>query len=383
MALHFERAEYQIRIAAAIAAMERDGLDGLLMFKQESMYYLTGYDTFGFCFFQCLYLGADGKLALLTRSADLRQAQHTSIIEDIRIWTDQAGARPAVHLKDMLESLGCGAKRLGIENQSYGLTHFNGKAVDAALDGFCTLSDANDLVNTIRLVKSKAELKYVRKAGELGDAAMKAAIRQTKAGADEGDILAAQQSAIFSGGGDYPANEFIIGSGRDALLGRYKSGRRKLSKRDQLTLEWAGVHRHYHAAYMRTLIIGKPSKHHLVMEAACQEALAEVESVLRPGNTAGDVFAAHARVMDARGMTAHRLNACGYSLGAKFTPSWMDSPMFYKDNPAVIGSGMVFFAHMILMNSEAGAAYCLGRTYIIGDKRPEPVSRAPLEMIVR
>ena len=383
MALHFERAEYNRRIKATIAAMQAQGLDGLLMFQQESMYYLTGYDTFGFCFFQCLYLGSDGKLALLTRSADLRQAQHTSIIEDIRIWTDEAGAKPATQLRGMLESLKCKGKRLGIENQSYGLTHANGKSVDAALDGFCKLSDASDLVNGIRVVKSPAELRYVRKAGELGDAALKAAIRKTKAGADEGEILAAQQGTIFAGGGDYPANEFIIGSGRDALLCRYKAGRRKLSKRDQLTLEWAGVYRHYHAAFMRTLIIGKPSKHHIAMDEAARAALGAVEEQLVPGRTAGDVFEAHARVMDAQGMKNHRLNACGYSLGAKFTPSWMDSPMFYKGNPAVIQPGMVFFAHMILMNSEAGAAYCLGRTYIIGEKRPEPVSKAPLEMIIR
>lgn len=383
MALHFERAEYDRRIAAVRAAMAREGLDGLLLFQQESMYYLTGYDTFGFCFFQCLYLGADGRLALLTRSADLRQARHTSIIEDIRIWTDEAGAQPATQLRDMLQSLKAKGKRLGIENQSYGLTHFNGKQVDAALDGFCTLEDASTLVNMIRVVKSSAELKYVRKAGELGDAALKAAVRKTKAGADEGEILAAQQGAIFAGGGDYPANEFIIGSGRDALLCRYKAGRRKLGKRDQLTLEWAGVYRHYHAAFMRTLVIGKPTKHHLAMDEACREALAAVEEQLMPGRTAGDVFAAHARVMDAHGMRDHRLNACGYSLGAKFTPSWMDSPMFYKDNPVEISPGMVFFAHMILMNSDAGAAFCLGRTYIVGEKKPEPVSKASLEMIVR
>ena len=383
MALHFDRAEYDRRIKATIAAMEKQGLDGLLMFQQESMYYLTGYDTFGFCFFQCLYLGADGKLALLTRSADLRQAQHTSIIDDIRIWTDAAGAKPATQLRDMLQSLGARGKRLGIENQSYGLTHANGKQVDAALEGFAKLSDASDLVNMIRVVKSPAELRYVRKAGELGDAALKAAVRKTKAGADEGEILAAQQGAVFAGGGDYPANEFIIGSGKDALLCRYKSGRRKLSKKDQLTLEWAGVYRHYHAAFMRTLIIGSPTKQHIAMDAAAREALAAVEAELVPGRTAGDVFAAHARVMDAHGMRDHRLNACGYSLGAKFTPSWMDSPMFYKDNPVVIGPGMVFFAHMILMNSEAGAAFCLGRTYIIGEKRPEPVSKAPLGMIIR
>ena len=383
MALHFERSEYKARIDRACKAMAGQGLDGLLMFQQESMYYLTGYDSFGFCFFQCLYLGADGKLALLTRSADLRQAQHTSIIEDIRIWTDQAGAQPAVQLRDMLESLGCRGKRLGIETASYGLTHFNGKAVDAALAGFCKLGEANHLVNELRVIKSPAELKYVRKAGALGDAALKAAVRKTRAGADEGDILAAQQAAVFAGGGDYPANEFIIGSGRDALLCRYKAGRRKLSKRDQLTLEWAGVYRHYHAAFMRTLIIGKPSRHHEAMDTACQAALAAVEEKLRPGNTAGDVFAAHARVMDEHGMKDHRLNACGYSLGAKFTPSWMDMPMFYAGNDAELGAGMVFFAHMILMDSNSGNAYCLGRTYILTKEKPEPVSRHSLEMIVR
>jgi len=383
MALHFETGEYRARQARTIEALAAQGLDGLLMFQQESMYYLTGYDSFGFCFFQCLYLGSDGRLALLTRSADLRQAQHTSTIEDIRIWTDAAGAKPADQLKDMLESLGCRGKRLGIETASYGLTHFNGKAVDAALAGFCTLVEANDLVNRIRAVKSPAELKYVRKAGTLGDAALKAAIRKTKAGADESDILAAQQAAIFSGGGDYPANEFIIGSGRDALLCRYKSGRRKLAKRDQLTLEWAGVYRHYHAAFMRTIVIGKPNKYHLAMDEAARAALAEVETKLRPGHTAGDVFEAHARVMAAHGMAAHRLNACGYSLGAKFTPSWMDAPMFYRGNPAPIEVNMVLFAHMILMDSDSGSAFCLGRTYIVTGNKPESLSRHSLEMIVR
>ena len=71
MALHFTISEYQQRIKAAIASMQSNNLDGLLMFQQESMYYLTGYDTFGFCFFQCLYLGVDGKLALLTRIGGL------------------------------------------------------------------------------------------------------------------------------------------------------------------------------------------------------------------------------------------------------------------------------------------------------------------------
>ena len=383
MALHFDRSEYKSRIAKVRRALEAEGLDGLLMFQQESMYYLTGYDTFGFCFFQCLYLGTDGRLALLTRTPDLRQAQHTSIIEDIRIWTDAAGAKPADQLRDMLASLGAKGKRLGIETNSYGLTHFNGKAVEHALSGFCTLSEATNLVDRIRLAKSEAELNYVRKAGKLGDLALKAGIEETRAGADEGRILAAQQAAIFAGGGDYPGNEFIIGSGRDALLSRYKAGRRKLAKRDQLTLEFAGVYRHYHAALMRTLIIGKPSKEHERMDAACRSALMACEAVLRPGKTAGDVFDAHARVMDEHGMKAHRYNACGYSLGAKFTPSWMDFPMFFAGNPVKLARNQVFFLHMIVMDSDSGRAFSLGRTYIVGRDKPEPLSKYPLGMILR
>ena len=61
MALHFERSEFAARIERTCVEMAKRGFDGILLFQQESMYYLTGYDTFGFCFFQCLYLRADEK----------------------------------------------------------------------------------------------------------------------------------------------------------------------------------------------------------------------------------------------------------------------------------------------------------------------------------
>ncbi len=383
MALHFDPDEYNARIKRVCTKMADEGLDGMLIFQQESMYYLTGYDTFGFCFFQCLYLSADGTTALLTRSADYRQAQHTSTLTDIRIWTDEAGASPVDQLKDMLQDLGAHNKNLGIEYNSYGLTAHYGKALDQSLEGFCKTKDASTLVTTIRAVKSAAELTCARRAGELGDAALSAAVDATHAGADEGDILAAMHNEIFKGGGDYPANEFIIGSGADALLCRYKSGRRKLDTQDQLTLEWAGVHRHYHAAFMRTIVIGTPNQQHLKMHAAAVEALSACEAAMTPGHSAGDIFSAHAQIMDKAGLKAHRLNACGYSLGAKFTPSWMDAPMFYANNDFEIVADMVLFAHMILMDSDTNTAMTLGRSYITTDKKPEPLSTWPLDLIVK
>ena len=383
MTIHFSAAEMSARRTRLSREMAARDLDGMLLFAQESMYWLTGYDSFGFCFFQCLFVSADGRTALLTRSADLRQAQHTSNIADIRIWKDAAGADPAKDLRALLESLGAGGKRLGIETDAYGLTHFNGRRVEAALDGFVTLIEASRLVPHLRVTKSAEEIAYVREAARLSDAADEAAVRLIAPGADEGQILAAQHQAIFSAGGDYPGNEFIIGSGADALLCRYKAGRRRLGDNDQITLEFAGAFRHYHAAIMRTHVVGKPRPLHRTYHEIAREALLACEAELRPGRTAADVFAAHARIFDARGLAEHRLNACGYSLGAKFTPSWMDPPMFYEGNDWVIGENQVFFAHMILMDSASETAMCLGRTSLVGASGAEPLNAANLDLVVR
>lgn len=382
MALHFTTDEFEARKRRFLAVLAERKLDGALLFAQESMFWLTGYDTFGFCFFQCLYVGADGRMALLTRSADLRQAQHTSTLQDIRIWRDGRDANPAADARAMLRDLGAGG-RIGVEFDSYGLTHANGRRLEAALEGVAELADISDVMSRLRAVKSPAEIAYVRRAAELCDAADRAALDAVRAGADEGEILAAQHAAIFAGGGDYPGNEFIIGSGRDALLCRYKSGRRKLDAQDQLTLEFAGAFRHYHVAAMRTVVVGEPRPLHVSYHAAAREALLACEAAMKPGATAGDVFQAHCDVFDAHGLASHRLNACGYSLGAKFTPSWMDWPMFYAHNDWVIEPGMVLFAHMILMDSETETAMCLGRTYLVGASGAEALNCRDLDLQVR
>lgn len=382
MPLHFSDDEYRERLAAAQRDMVAAGLDGLLMFRQESMYYLSGYDTFGYVFFQCLVLTADGRQVLLTRAPDRRQAELTSRLADIRVWMDAPDADPAMDLRAILQELGLRGGKLGVEYEAYGLTARNGKRLEAALSGFASLTDASFLVTRLRLVKSQAEIGYVRRAAELADDALEAALPLAVAGGDEAEILAAMQSAVIRGGGDDPANEFIIGSGPQALLCRYYTGRRRLDPIDQLTLEWAGAYRHYHAAMMRTIPIGGAPDRQREMHRVAADALLAVEDSLRPGNLAGQAFDAHARTIDAAGMGAARMNACGYSLGAVYAPNWMDWPMLYHGNPVEIQSGMVFFCHMIIFDDAAGLAMTLGRTSLVGPRGAEPLSRGTLELLV-
>jgi Xaa-Pro dipeptidase len=235
----------------------------------------------------------------------------------------------------------------------------------------------------VRVVKSAAEIAYVRKAAELADLALDEAHRLAGPGAFEGDIHAAMHAAVYRGGGDPPANEYIIGSGADALLCRYFSGRRTLDARDQLTLEFGGAYRHYHACLMRTIPIGEPMPGQREMHKVSVEALEACKAALKPGRPVGEVFDAYARVCDAAGHRAHRLNATGYSLGATFAPNWMDWPMFYHGNPEPAAPGMVFFIHIILFDAERGVAMTNGHTVLVTDKGCEALSKRPTDLVVK
>ncbi|MEJ7631803.1 MAG: Xaa-Pro peptidase family protein [Rubrobacteraceae bacterium] len=383
MTIHFSTEELASRRAAVAAELAERDLDGLLMFRQESMYYLTGFDTFGYVFFQCLYMGADGEtLTLLTRAPDRRQAEHTSMIEDIRLWHDAEGVNPADDLRDILAEHGCGGKRLGIETDAYGLTGFNLKRVEAAVDGFCELVEASEIVTRRRMVKSPAEIEYVREAARLADLGLDRAVEAAAPGAFEGDVLAALQGAIFEGGGDFPANEVIIGSGPRALLFRSAAGMRRMDPVDQLSLEWAGSFRRYHAAMMRTIAVGEASDYQRRLHSAVREALEAMAQALTPGRPVGEVDDAHRRVLDAAGLREHRFSACGYSLGTTFSPNWMDWPMLYSGNPVLAEPGMVFFLHCIVTDSDRGVAMSLGHTCLVTEDGREILSSRALDPVV-
>ena len=375
MPLHFTEDELTDRRNKVAAEMQSRGLDALLIFRQESMYYLTGYDTTGYSQFQCLYMSAGGTLILLTRSADLRQAHLTSVIEDVRSWVDSADSNPGLDLRQILEEQGCRGKNLGVELEAWCLTGRRWEFVKAGLDGFCTHEDASTLVSQMRIIKSPAELEYVRRAAALADEALVEAHSLATPGRPEQEILAAMESAIFRGGGDYPASRFIIGSGAQALNVRNFTGYADLGNNDQLQLEFGGTFRHYHSCLMRTILTGKPDPRHLSMHSAAVEALEACKEACRPGATFGGIFDAHAKALDGAGFGEHKLNACGYSLGALYPPTWMDWPMIYAGNPVVVEPNMVIFMHMILLDWDRHLAMAFGDTVVVTPTGSETLTK--------
>ncbi len=382
MPVHFSEAEMNERGAWAAAAVAGAGIDALLVFKQESMYWLSGYDTFGFAMFQCLVVTADGRQTLLTRMPDRGTAQYTSNLTDIRIWTDVEGMNPAQDLVAMLDDMGLRGAHVGIETDSYGLKASNWILLEAALANFCTWNDASSLIQELRRTKSPAELAYIRRAAELADDAWDAAVDRAAAGVSEAEVVADMQDVILRNGGDYAGNSLIIGSGPAALMVRYTSGRRTIGNDDQLTLEWCGVERQYHAAMMRTLLTGTASPEHVAMHGACRDALLACEEAIRPGVSLGEVFDVHATVLDDAGFADHRMNACGYGMGAVYAPIWVDWPMLYHGNPLTFEVDQVYFLHMILLNLDDGRAMNLGHSVVVTEDGCERLSRSSLDLVI-
>lgn len=379
-ALYFSEEEFRDRRNRALELMKREKLDGFLILKQETLYYLTGYDTFGYVFFQAMYFHSDGSMKLITRIPDLRQALYTSILDqrDVLIRSDDAGSNPVSLVPKVLKDFGIDSpsKRIGYEPDSCSLTHRLGKLLEQAVDGLCTLVDHSDLfTRELRIIKSEAEMKKARKAAYLADFALIRTLKLAKPGAYEGDLWREIVGTVYEGGGDDPANENILVSGNKAVLTRYSTGKDKIER--QLTAEHAAVYKHYHACLMRTIPIGGITKLARRMHKVNVLQMKAAMEALKPGREIGDVFEAYARVADENGFRDQRFNSCGYSLGATFAPTWMDFPMFVRGQNVVAKKGMVFFIHIILMDKATDTASSVGQTVEVTDDGCVPLSKLP------
>jgi len=381
---HFSREEFSQRQQKTRKHLQNLELDGLLLFKIEDMYWLTGYESDGFCIFGSMFIGTEGALTHLARPADLGNLSYSSICEDVRISPDTEDSTRAEHIKDMLRSLGMEGKKIGIQVDTMGLTPRLFLEISEILDGWCELTVAPDFIRILRLVKSPQELNYFRKAGEVMDIVMDKVIEATYPGAFEGDIYATFYDTLFRLDADLPAHIPPLGSGESALNLRYTTKRKNVSENDQVTLELGLAYRHYHVACMGVVLTGPEiNKRHLKMHKTSVTALDEVQAALRPGTTVGELFDIYKETLEEHGEHDAVLTVAGYTMGAMWPPTWMEEPMIFEGNPLVLEENMTFFTHMILNDRETGLSMAVGETAIVTKDAPEIITHTPREPIIK
>jgi Xaa-Pro dipeptidase len=382
--LPFSRAEHLDRQARLRRRLVEKGFDAMLVFAQESLFWLTGYDTGGYVFFQCAVVTADDRpIVLLTRRPDLLQARQTSTIEDIRIWWDAEDANPARDLMGILAELGLRDSRIAVELNTHGLTGWNLWRLQKTLAGFCTLDDDDHLIRRMRLIKSPAEIAYVRKASEILDASLNAVIAAARPGMLDSELKAVYLTETMARGADMPPNAPLFNSGPRAVYGRGVSEPRRIEPVDQILVEYPVAFRRYCVKTEWTILFGQATAQQRHMYGAARDTLHRMTEIARPGTTLGEIFDVHAEGLDAAGFRAHRYGATGYSVGCTFAPTSMDvPPMIYAGNPTPCQPGMTLFYHVMIGDSDTGYAMGVGHTLLVTEGAPEVLTGLPDDLTV-
>lgn len=382
--LPFPKEDLLARQARLRAALRETGADAMLVFSQESLFWLTGYDSGGFVFFQCAVVTADARpIVLLTRKPDLLQAQMTSTIEDIRIWWDADDANPAADLKGILAELGLGGGRVLVELNTHGLTGWNLWRCQQTFGDWCRLEDDDQLIRRLRVIKSPAEIDLMREAGRICDRALDAVIDKARPGLLDSDLKAAYLASILGDGADMPPNAPLFNSGERAVFGRGVSTPRRLGTQDQILVEYPVAYRHYNVKTEWTILFGKVPDQQRRMYDVGREVLAKMTDLARPGTTLGEIFDAYADGLDRAGYGRARYGATGYSVGISYAPTSMDvPPMIYAGAATVCEPGMTLFYHVMNGDGDSGLAMGVGHTLLVTDSAPEVLTGLPDELTV-
>ena len=348
--LNFSRAEYAARLAKTRKAMEKAGVEVLIVTDPSNMAWLTGYDGWSFYVHQCVVVPPDGEPIWYGRGQDANGAKRTAYLAHDNIigypdhYVQSTERHPMDLLSRILEDRGWGKASIGVEMDNYWFT--------AA--AFCSLtthlpiarfSDATALVNWQRAVKSAQELDYMRKAARIVEAMHQRIVDKVEPGMRKCDLVAEIYDAGTRGvdgfGGDYPAIVPLLPSGADASAPHLTWDDRPMRTGEGTFFEIAGCYKRYHCPLSRTVFLGTPTQAFLDAEKATLEGMEAGLAAARPGNTCEDIANAFFGVLKKYGITKD--NRTGYPIGLSYPPDWGERTMSLRPGDrTVLEPGMTF-----------------------------------------
>jgi Xaa-Pro aminopeptidase len=353
----FTAAEYARRLASVRGKMDHQGLGALVVTDPANIFHLTGYDAWSFYTPQMLFVPAQGEMLMFLREMDAQGAFRTSWLpaEQIVGYPEQYVHQPHVHPFDWVAvalrrrglvapaAKGC----VGLEMDSH---FFAPKAYRALVNALpeWTLVDSFELVNWTRVVKSDAEIQYMRTAARVTTAAMQAAIEAIEPGAAQNRvasrIAAVQAEGDGEVGGDFPAIVPMLPTGRSADTPHLTWSDRVLCEGDAVVVELAGVHRRYHVPLARTVMLGTPPSDLLLLEEAVAVGLQAVLDATAAGVPVRELSRAWNLTLARYGL--EKSSRLGYSIGVGYPPDWGERTISIRsEDDSVLAENMTF--HLI------------------------------------
>ena len=333
-----EFAERQSRVRVAMAAA---GIDLLLVFHPVNIQYLTGSKAKSYQEFQVLFFTLEeGPLTILTRLSEVPEIADLSLAGDVRGWGGREPEDPVEAFAALLGEKGYATRRIGMEVPEFYMHPHTHKRL-AELLGDALVLDASLLIHDLKLVKSPAEIAYIRRAAEIADAAMASAAEAIGAGVSEMEVAGEVYRTLYRQGSDSPASPMNFVSGERTCYGHGAPSERRFATGDWMHIEYGAAYRRYCATIGRQFCLGEPNARmheiYQVVRDACDACIAEI----RDGVPAARPHEAAKQVIAEAGMDRYRLHTSGYGLAPGYPPSWGEYIHLFADSTYTLRTGMV------------------------------------------
>jgi Xaa-Pro dipeptidase len=189
------------------------------------------------------------------------------------------------------------------------------------------LVDGEELVLSLRAIKSAAEISVIKYAYKIAEAGVNAAVSAIRVGVTERDVAAEAEYAMRKMGSEGMGIDTIVGCGKAgtyAILTR--ASLREIGAGEHVLLTIAPRYQGYHAAIGRVAVIGEASSElEQAMEVAVSAQSAAREA-LKPGVTGAEVDETARRVVREAGLGRHFAYSGIHSVGvAEFEPPILSS----------------------------------------------------------
>jgi Xaa-Pro dipeptidase len=231
-------------------------------------------------------------------------------------------------------------RRIGLEVPYYYLgAHDYVEFKDLLSDSLS--AEATHLIEDIKLVKSKAELGYIRKAATFADAGMQTAIETIVEGKTELEVAAEMHRTMMAMGSDAPPSPMNFASGERSCYSHGMPSERHLRSGDFMHFEYGASYRRYCATIGRQLCLGNPTPRmkeiYQVVRDACDAAISE----MKDGVPARLPHEAAQKVIARAGLADKMVHQTGYGIAPGFPPSWLESILMFGGSEYILRAGMV------------------------------------------
>ncbi len=353
------------------------------------MSWLTGFDGWSFYTPQAVLLHLDEQWPIwFGREQDARSAHTTTdlpagnIVAFSESLVHHAAQHPFDELCDLIKSRGWGSVRVGVEFDAH---YYTARAHQHIVNGLpdATVTDNRELVNWARLIKSEAELVYMRQAGRIITTTMNNALNRLQPGVRQFEVVADvyrdQIIGFDNHYGDYTGLCPLIQVGEGTSTPHLTWSAEPLPDSGPIVMELAAARRHYHAPLTRTAHIGEPPDEMKRLTDAIVEGGDRAIETMRTGVSCEEVESVWQRVLKAHGF--EKKSRVGYSIGLNYPPDWGERTASLRPgDKTVLQAGMCFHFQSGVWLADFGAA--ISEPVVVTDNGGERLCDVRRDLIV-